>query len=65
MCGDAPCLPTKMRDCEDETLLVWGNALLVLDLGLDSVNGVAGLDLEVDGLAGQCVHKDFHVLMLV
>jgi hypothetical protein len=31
--------------------LVWGNALLVLDLGLDVVDGVGGLDLKGDGLA--------------
>ena len=37
---------------EDETLLVGGDALLVLDLGLDVVNGVGGLDVESDGLAG-------------
>ena len=36
---------------EDETLLIGGNALLVLDLGLDVVNGVRGLDIEGDGLA--------------
>jgi hypothetical protein len=36
---------------EDQALLVWGNALLVLDLGLDVVDGVGGLDLKGDGLA--------------
>ena len=36
---------------EDETLLVGGDTLLVLDLGLDVVDGVLGLDLEGDGLA--------------
>jgi len=36
---------------EDQTLLVRGNALLVLDLGLDIVNGIRALDLESDGLA--------------
>jgi hypothetical protein len=37
---------------EDEALLVGGNALLVLDLGLDVVDGVGRLNLEGDGLAG-------------
>jgi hypothetical protein len=32
-------------------LLVRGDTLLVLDLGLDIVDGVGGLDLEGDGLA--------------
>jgi hypothetical protein len=31
---------------EDEALLVWGNALLVLDLRLDVVDRVARLDFE-------------------
>ena len=34
--------------------------LLVLDLGLDVVNGVAGLHLQGDGLARQGLHKDLH-----
>lgn len=34
---------------EDETLLVRGDTLLVLDLGLDVVNGVRGLNLEAEG----------------
>jgi len=38
---------------EDQTLLVWWNALLVLDLGLDIVDGVRGLNLEGDGLASE------------
>ena len=38
---------------EDQALLVRGNALLVLDLGLDVVDGVARLDLEGDGLTRQ------------
>jgi hypothetical protein len=39
---------------EDQALLVRGNALLVLDLALDVVDGIRGLDLEGDGLAGDC-----------
>ena len=37
-----------------------GNALLVLDLGLDIVDGIAGLNLQGDGLAGESLHKDLH-----
>jgi hypothetical protein len=36
---------------KDEALLVRGDALLVLDLGLDVVDRVGGLDLKGDGLA--------------
>ena len=45
---------------EDQALLVWGNALLVLDLGLDVVDGVARLDLKGDGLAGEGLDEDLH-----
>jgi len=46
---------------EDETLLVRGDALLVLDLGLDIVNGVRRLHLEGDGLPSQGLNKDLHL----
>ena len=48
---------------EDEALLVRGNSLLVLDLGLHIVDGVRRLHIERDGLAccvlaGQTVHDE-------
>ncbi|GJN09425.1 hypothetical protein PR202_ga27430 [Eleusine coracana subsp. coracana] len=45
---------------KDEPLLVRRNALLVLDLRLHIVNGVGGLDLQSDGLAGERLHEDLH-----
>jgi len=36
---------------EDKTLLIRGDALLVLDLRLDIVDGVRGLNIEGDGFA--------------
>lgn len=45
---------------EDETLLVRRNALLVTDLALDSLNGVVGLDLEGDSLAGESLDENLH-----
>merc|ERR1712241_1030804 len=45
---------------EDQSLLIWGNAFLVLDLCLDVLNGVGRLDLEGDGLAGQGLDEDLH-----
>jgi len=45
---------------KNQALLVRGNALLVLDLSLDVVNGVRGLDLQGDGLAGQCLDENLH-----
>ena len=46
---------------EDESLLVWRDPLLVLDLSLDIFDGVAGLDLEGDGFSGEGFHEDLHV----
>jgi len=45
---------------EDQSLLVWGDALLVLDLGLHVVNGVRALHLKGDGLASEGLHEDLH-----
>ncbi|KAL2281789.1 hypothetical protein FJTKL_11263 [Diaporthe vaccinii] len=45
---------------EDQALLVGGNSLLVLDLGLDVVDGIRRLDLEGDGLAGEGLDEDLH-----
>ena len=38
---------------KDQSLLVRGNALLILDLRLDIVDGIGGFDLKSDGLSGQ------------
>ena len=45
---------------KDETLLIRGNALLVLDLGLDVLNRVRRLDVERDSLARERLYKDLH-----
>jgi hypothetical protein len=38
-----------------------GHTFLVLDLGLDIVDGVAALDLKGDGLPGQGLDEDLHL----
>jgi len=45
---------------KDQSLLVRGNAFLVLDLGLDILNGIRWLNLQGDGLAGESLHEDLH-----
>jgi hypothetical protein len=45
---------------EDKSLLVGGDALLVLDLGLDVLDGVRGLNVQGDGLAGEGLDEDLH-----
>jgi hypothetical protein len=43
----------KLLPGEDQTLLIRWNSLLVLNLGLDVLNRVAGFDLESDGLSSE------------
>jgi hypothetical protein len=45
---------------ENQTLLVGRDTLLVLNLGLNIIDGIGGLDLESDGLASQGLDKDLH-----
>ena len=50
----------KLFACEDQSLLIGRDALLILDLGLHILDGVSGLHVEGDGLAGQGLHEDLH-----
>ena len=43
----------EMPSSKDDSLLVWWDALPVLDLGLDALDAVAGLNLEGDFLPRQ------------
>ena len=45
---------------EDEALLIGGDALLVLNLRLDGVNGVRGFNLKSDGFTGEGFDKYLH-----
>ena len=45
---------------KDEALLIRRNAFLVLNLGLDILNGIGRLDVQGDGLAGQGLDEDLH-----
>ena len=45
---------------EDESLLVWWDTFLVLDLGLDVFDSVCWFDFECDVLACECLHEDLH-----
>jgi len=55
----------KLFSSEDEALLIWGNSFLVLDLSLDVLDGIAGLDLQGDGLARKSFNKDLHSALKV
>ena len=50
----------KLLSSEDKSLLIWWDSLLVLDLGLDVLNGVCWLDIEGDGLTSEGLDEDLH-----
>jgi len=52
----------KLLSCEDQTLLIGGNALLVLDLGLDVFDGVGRFHIEGDGFTREGFYEDLHLL---
>ena len=52
----------ELLPCEDETLPVRRDLLLVLNSGLDIVDGVRGLDFESDGVSGESRNEDLHGL---
>jgi hypothetical protein len=43
----------QLLTSKDKSLLVWWDTLLVLDLGLDIINGIRGLDFQSDCLSSQ------------
>jgi len=55
----------KLLSSKDQTLLIWGNALLVLDFGLDIFNSIGSFDLESDGLARKGLHENLHFLVSI
>ena len=50
----------KLLSGEDQSLLVWRDALLVLNLGLDVLDGVGWLNVQGDGLSSEGLDEDLH-----
>jgi len=50
----------QLFSSENETLLIWGNSFLILDLSLNIFDGIGRLYLEGDGFSGQSLDKDLH-----
>merc|ERR1719282_2041361 len=50
----------QLLSSKDQSLLIWWNSFLVLDLGLDILNGIRWFNLQGDGFASQCLDKDLH-----
>jgi len=62
--GQSPAV-LELLSSKDETLLIRGNSLLVLDFLLHVVNGVRGLDIKGNGLSGEGLYEDLHVDILL
>merc|ERR1712213_223633 len=50
----------ELLSSKDQSLLIWGNSFLVLDLSLDILNRVRRLNLKGDGLSSQGLDEDLH-----
>jgi len=50
----------ELLSSEDESLLIGWDSFLILNLGLDVLNGVGWLDLEGDGLSSESLDEDLH-----
>ena len=53
-------LPSKYKP-----LLLWRNALLVLDLAFDNVDRISRFHFQRDSLASQCFHENLHVQLFL
>ena len=50
----------ELLSSENQTLLIWGNSLLILNLGLHVLDGVRRLDIKSDGLSSESLNEDLH-----
>jgi len=55
----------KLLTSEDESLLIWRDTFLVLDLSLDVLDGVCWLDIKGDGLTSEGLDENLHVVCFV
>jgi len=50
----------QLLSSKDQTLLIWGNSFLILNLGLNIFNCIRWFDLKGDCFPGQGFDKDLH-----
>merc|ERR1711874_138533 len=50
----------QLLSSEDKSLLIGGNSLLVLDLGLNVLDRIGGLNVQGNGFSGQGLNEDLH-----
>lgn len=54
----------ELLSCEDQALLIRWDSLLILNLSLNIIDGVGRLNIKGDGLPGEGLNKDLHLLVL-
>ena len=57
-------MPTHIASEDEPTLVRW-DPFLVLDLGLDVVDGVRALDFKSDGRTGEDLDEDWHLWKII
>merc|ERR1712151_777860 len=50
----------KLLSCENQTLLIRRNSLLILNLCLDIVNGIRWLDIQGNSFSGKGLDENLH-----
>merc|ERR1712098_525172 len=50
----------KLLSGKDQSLLVWWDSLLILDLGLDVLDGIRWFNLQGNGLASESLDENLH-----
>jgi hypothetical protein len=55
----------KLLAGEDESMMIGRNTFLILELGLDVLDGVRRLNIQRDSLARQGLNEDLHIYYLI
>jgi len=50
----------KLLSGEDESLLIWRDSFLILDLGFNILDGVCWLNVKGNGLTSESLDEDLH-----
>ena len=50
----------KLLSGKDQSLLIWRDSFLVLNLGFDVLNGVSGFNIQSDCLSSESLDEDLH-----
>ena len=51
----------ELFSCKNESLLIWWDTFLILDLGFNVIDGVCWLDIKSDGLSSQGLDENLHI----